>query len=272
MRKTVTTLCEVSYPNVFEVLMSYHKENASDLATLGGRMKAVRLAKGLTADALAEMLKISRPTLTSWEKDRTRKNPIPQHRLEDFCRATEVSLEWLVSLSGAAPNLPLDIPARAFVGKKPETIKQMFVLPPPPTAPTEVAQIKPPALSAHAHGEATEPEAKWAIPREVLTIGFSCEPNHAVIKRVRMPYTAPDGTKVARNDYVLIDASRTAINEPGIYYVLTKPDDTEAKRAHVSADETTGKLTIHLLGQAEPVSADDLGEVLGRAMGVFHPI
>jgi len=97
-----------------------------------------------------------------------------------------------------------------------------------------------------------------------------CDPEQAVIKRVKIGYTASDGTPVLRGDYVLIDASRNVVSEPGIYYVAD-PDRREAKRVIVNADEQTGELIARLPGRADPVSIGEL-EVLGRAMAVFHSI
>jgi hypothetical protein len=125
------------------------------------------------------------------------------------------------------------------------------------------------AMSSHATGlDKAAPQAKWSIPREVLTLGFNCDPEQALIKRVRVAYTMTDGTPVLRGDYVLIDASRNTINEPGIYYVA---DPREAKRIHVNADEATGELIARATGHTETIPINDL-EVLGRVMAVFHSV
>ena len=247
--------------------MTYEPESVERLTTLGGRLRAVRLAKGLTTDDVATALKISRPTFTTWELDKVQN--VDEDKIKAFAKLTGVSAQWLKHATGAPPKgLKLDIHDRAFVGKSRETIAAMT----PSLAPEgmEVAEIKP-AMKAHAKGLDTAPQAKWAIPREVLALGFNCEPDSAVIKRVRHGYTIPDGTVVARGDYVLIDASRNTIDEPGLYYVAD-PAGLEAKRVFATIDGPGGELVVRLHGgSGEPVDASGL-DVLGRGMAVFHAI
>lgn len=250
--------------------MTYEPENAhgaARLTTLGGRLRAVRLAKGLTGDEVAEKLGISRPTFTTWELDKVQ--TVDEAKIKRFAKLTGVAAQWLLHATGAAPKLNLGVHDRAFVGKSKDTIAAMTPVSAPEAPLTEVAEIKP-ALKAHAKGLDTAPQATWAIPREVLALGFNCEPDQVVIKRARHSYTMADGTMVARGDYVLIDASRNVIDEPGLYYVAD-PDGLEAKRAFATIDEPSGDLVVRMHGGPDPVNPGEL-EVLGRAMGLFRAI
>jgi transcriptional regulator with XRE-family HTH domain len=91
-------------------------QNADRLATVGGRMRAVRLAKGMTAGAVAEKLDVSRPTISTWETNQVEK--IDKNKLVDFSKLTDVSLKWLMAGVGKQPDLDLDIPERTLVGKR----------------------------------------------------------------------------------------------------------------------------------------------------------
>ncbi|MCK1671058.1 helix-turn-helix domain-containing protein [Bradyrhizobium sp. 150] len=271
--------------------MSFETQSLARLATIGGRLRAVRLARGLTTEVVADRLAISRPTFTTWETDRVKN--IDVKKLAAFAKLTKVAVEWLKTGHGKAPKINLDIPDRAFVGmRRPDakagikagikastkaSTKAMAVRPEPlppstirpfdATGAMAVAEINP-TLSAHAKQLDIRPKAQWAIPREVLSLGFNCEPDHAVIQRTKHNYTLPDGTPVTHTDYFLLDASRNVIDEPGLYYVAD-PTGREAKR--VLATDEDGKLVVRFHGEAEPMDVEGL-DVLGRAMAVFHGI
>jgi transcriptional regulator with XRE-family HTH domain len=106
--------------------MAEHEQDR--LATIGGRMRAVRLARGMTASDVAEKLKVSRPTITTWETDKVEK--IDQNKLVDFAELAGVSLKWLMAGTGRQPDLRLDVPDRAFVGKRRDGIEAMARRPP----------------------------------------------------------------------------------------------------------------------------------------------
>jgi transcriptional regulator with XRE-family HTH domain len=108
--------------------MAEHEQDR--LATIGGRMRAVRLAKGMTASDVAEKLDVSRPTITTWETDKVEK--IDHNKLVDFANLADVSLKWLIAGVGKQPDLKLDINERAFVGKRRNVIEAMAHLNLPP--------------------------------------------------------------------------------------------------------------------------------------------
>lgn len=255
--------------------MSYEPAKSDALATLGGRLRAVRLAKGLTGDEVAAHLKVGRPTFSLWELDRVER--VPEHRIDAFAALTGVSAEWLLHRSGKEPDLPLRNPPERRKSRKDRTTRPApMAAPQHELPPSNVVEITPPNVieitpkaSAHAKALDTAPQAKWSIPREVLTLGFNCDPEEGFIKRVPIDGPPlPDGTPVNRGDYVLIDATRTEINESGLYYVAD-PNGREVKR--VVASYEGDELVVRFQGASEKLAVADL-EVLGRAMAVFHAI
>lgn len=252
--------------------MSYRQGNAQLFATVGSRIRAVRLARDLTGEDCAKKLKVSRPTLVNWETGQT--ETIPSERIEAFAKLTHVSAKWLRDGEGEPP--PLDFSKVPDKYRKPPAGR--LVADQTPLPPSNVIQLEShgaqvteitPRASAHARALDTTPQATWSIPKEVLTLGFYCDPEQGFIKRVPADGPPlPDGTPVNRGDYVLIDSTRNVINEPGLYYV-NDPSGKEVRRVIVSkeADKLVG--TLQLTNQ--PIGLEGL-EVLGRAMAVFHAI
>jgi transcriptional regulator with XRE-family HTH domain len=250
-------------------MTSQHSAN-DHLATLGGRLRAVRLAKELSADEVAAHLKVKRPTYSLWELGKV--DRVPEHRIDAFAELTGVSAQWLLHRTGKQPDLPMGNRSgrRRSRSNPPVGISPALAPAPaqPDLPPSNVVEITPKA-SAHARALDTAPQAKWSIPREVLTLGFNCDPEEGFIKRVPIDGPPlPDGTPVNRGDYVLIDSTRTEINEVGLYYVAD-PNGREVKRVLASQEE--GELVVRFQGASEKLSVDEL-EVLGRAMAVFHAI
>jgi transcriptional regulator with XRE-family HTH domain len=252
--------------------MSYRQGNAQLFATVGSRIRAVRLARDLSGEDIAKKLKIARPTLVNWETGATVN--VPDERIDAFAKLTQVSAKWLRDGQGDPP--PLDF------SKVPEKYRKApagrLVADQTPLPPSNVIQLEShgaqvteitPRASAHAKALDTAPQATWSIPREVLTLGFNCDPEQGFIKRV--PSDGPplaDGTPVNRGDYVLIDSSRNVINEPGLYYV-SDPTGKEVRRVVVTKDGEKLVGTLQLTNQS--IDLEGL-EVLGRAMAVFHAI
>lgn len=265
--------------------------NANDrLSTVGGRIRAVRLAKGMTATQVAEKIEISRPTLSTWENGLV--GNIDEDKLKRLAKLLHVSAEWLISAKGAAPELALNIPDRAFVGTRsnsrlgrlesavqeavdaveqsklnaaalpPENIRMLTGVD------KSVPEIK---SAAPQFDDSHHDDTRWTMPREVLRRTFYCDPDNVVIKQARKGLDAPDGTPIRRGDYLLIDKTRNAINEPGIYYVAD-PEGKEAHRAIATANETTGELTVVIDGRADVDKPTDGWLVMGRAMAVFHAL
>jgi transcriptional regulator with XRE-family HTH domain len=252
--------------------MTYRQADKQLFATVGSRIRAVRLARDLSGEDIAKKLKIARPTLVNWETGAT--VVVPDERIEAFAKLTQVSAKWLKDGKGEPPPLDFSkIPDKYRNPPAGRLVADRTALPPSNVIQLEsngaqVTEITPRA-SAHARGLDTAPQATWSIPREVLTLGFNCDPEQGFIKRVPADGPPlPDGTPVNRGDYVLIDSSRNVINEPGLYYV-SDPSGKEVRRVIVSkeADKLVGILQL----TNEPIDLAGL-EVLGRATAVFHAI
>lgn len=63
-----------------------------DLSTVGGRLRVMRLAKGLTQETVAKRLKTSQPAISQWEKDKWVPAGLMRARLADVLGTTEA---WL---------------------------------------------------------------------------------------------------------------------------------------------------------------------------------
>lgn len=264
--------------------MSYRQFDADHpiFATVGGRIRAVRMAKGLAGEVVAKKLNIVRPTLVHWETGRT--VTIPADGIEAFAKLTGVSAAWLKAREGNPPKLDFSkvTTSRNNVASRNGNASTASSAPDALPAPTVtaldpsidavtsnasvIAEIKP-RLSAHARELDTTPQASWSIPREVMTLGFNCDPVHGFIHRVTMdePPMA-DGTPINRGDYILIDPTRDVINEAGVYYVAD-PNGVEAQRIVVTIEDGKTVAKSHRTG--EPVEIANL-RVLGRTMAVFH--
>lgn len=65
-------------------------------STISQRIKFARKGLGLTQQALAESLGVSRVAITNWESDNEAVSHSPmQNRLNEIAKALNVSLEWL---------------------------------------------------------------------------------------------------------------------------------------------------------------------------------
>jgi transcriptional regulator with XRE-family HTH domain len=260
--------------------MSYELENSDErLATVGGRLRAIRMVRGLTTEQVAERLDVSRATISVWEGNKVKK--YPHDKIVKFAKMTAVSVEWLMHRVGDAPTVqqkainvasPPPFPTLPEEPSIPATpIPAAPAAAPAPAAlpasGAEIAEIKPNQPNA------TEldltPKATWSIPGEVLTLGFNCDPDHAVITRVIIPVTMPDGMVAHRGDYLLIDTSRITINEPGVYFVAD-PDGKEVRRLTVSEEENGALIVGDKTGKLD--ASPEMFTVLGRAMAVFRAL
>lgn len=233
------------------------------LDSLGGRIRAVRLARGLNVNTAARAVGISRTSFTHWESNITREPRV--ENLLAFTKLTDVDLDWLLERRGDDPDLGRDNyrqPMRAS-GDEPAAHADAVAIP-------EVA----PSLACHARQIDPTPRANWVIPSDVLEIGFHAVPEACVIKRIVNRTGISDAANMARGDYILIDTSRTRIDEPGVYLVRD-PKGHAARRALVTIESGKG-LQITVL--ADDITQQDVclasGDliVLGRIMGIFHPI
>jgi transcriptional regulator with XRE-family HTH domain len=239
------------------------------LDTLGGRIRAVRKARGLKVGNTSQQIGVSRTTFSAWEAGAV-KNP-DMDKLGKFVELTNVSLAWLVRRAGDDPDLTMPAPRRRRSSATtalqptagPGATNGVVVEPPIP----EIAA----ALSAHAKTIDVTPRALWTVPRQILQIGFNCEPETTVIKRIVTRGGSEFG--LARGDYVLIDTSRTRIDEPGTY-IVADPDGVSARRVLIVDNE--GKMEIAAvaddLQRSNPQASVDNLMPLGRVMGILKPV
>jgi transcriptional regulator with XRE-family HTH domain len=238
------------------------------LDTLGGRIRAVRKARGLKVGRTSAEIGVSRTTFSAWEADAV-KNP-DINKLGKFVALTDVSLTWLIKRQGDDPDLTVPAPRRrrSSASSPPERGSQLGSGNSPGGEPP-IPEIAAP-LSAHAKAFDLTARAFWTVPRQVLEIGFNSLPETTVVKRVVTRGGSEFG--LSRGDYVLIDTSRTRVDEPGMY-IIPDPEGLSARRALVV--EENGKLKIAAVADDvnrdyPQISVDNL-TALGRVMGIIKP-
>ena len=236
------------------------------LDTLGGRIRAVRTALNMRLGDTANKIGVSRTSLGQWEAGAVKKPDVD--KLAAFTSLTKISLDWLIEGNGDDPEFLLQARRTA----KPTLVTEDASADPSSRRAMMQEQVPEVAASLVAHASAIDmtPRALWSIPREVLELGFNVEPNNAIIKRVVTREGSEFG--LSRGDYVLIDVSRTRIDEPGTY-LLADPEGKCARRARVEARDD--RLQIVILSddvvRDNPQAVDNDVVVLGRVMGIFRP-
>jgi transcriptional regulator with XRE-family HTH domain len=244
------------------------RQGHSRLDSLAGRIRAARVASNLSVVEAARAINVSRTSFSLWESG-TVKTP-DGRKLFQFSKLTEVSLDWLMDRRGPDPKAVISPEVASPVSTKPkksEPAKKARTVPRPPDerAIPEIA----PNLESHAGGISPETQGLyWVIPQDVIQRSFSAQPGRVVMMQV-----TTGSANMQRGDYVMIDTTRTKIDEPGMY-LLADPDKRRARRALVTA-ENGSSLKITLLGDGHDkdtlVTADTVVS-LGRIMGVFHPV
>jgi transcriptional regulator with XRE-family HTH domain len=251
-----------------DVQLSTPTDQNVKLTTLGGRIKAARKARGLSIIECSSPIQLSRTSLMAWEADNV-KNP-DVTKLMAFTQLVDVSLEWLLHRTGGDPDLtPKGKVKTALAERSDEKAVSPRAKPRAPTM-AAVPEISP-ALTAHASEFNLTARSYWEIPHEILELSFHATAGETVLMRV----ATRDGGNVglSRGDYVLVDTSRTRIDEPGIY-MLADPEGKSARRALVV--DSNGVLKVVALADDLNRHAEELDpaaiKVLGRVMGTFHPL
>lgn len=242
--------------------------NDKTLDTLGGRIRAIRKARGLKVGKTSQVIGVSRTTFSAWEANAV-KNP-DMEKLGAFVKLTDVTLDWLVDRKGSDPDLTVQAPRRrrssaSAASDRPSVLGDGIG----PGSELPIPEIAA-ALAAHAKAIDLTARAFWTVPRQVLEIGFNAVPEATVIKRVVTRGGAEFG--LARGDYVLLDTSRTRIDEAGMY-IVADPEGVSARRVLVAED--AGNLRILAVADEAQrnnpqLTLDDL-TVLGRVMGIIKP-
>lgn len=75
--------------------------DAPDPATIGGRMRILRSASGLTQDAAAEACGVSQASLSRWERGEAAP---PVDFIAKLAEIGGISLDWLVRGEGDGPK------------------------------------------------------------------------------------------------------------------------------------------------------------------------
>lgn len=78
--------------------------------TLGMRIRMARRKMGISQEALAQLVGVSRSAVANWESTRTNTYPSTE-RLQRLARETGVSYEWLGTGRGSPTLQDTDIPA-----------------------------------------------------------------------------------------------------------------------------------------------------------------
>lgn len=240
------------------------RQQTPPTGTLGERIRAVRTALSLPLRDTANKIGISRTSLGQWEADAV-KNP-DTTRLKEFAALTEINLDWLIAGRGEPPAFLTQRRRRARGGAATEVMGDN-AMPERPLSQQSIPEVAP-SLTAHAAAIDITPRAWWSIPQEVLELGFNAMPSSTVVKRVMT--LDGDAFGLERGDYVLIDGSRTRINEPGLY-LLADPEGKCAMRALVDDKLRIARIGDDTLRGQPQIDADKI-TVLGRVMGIFKPI
>jgi len=240
--------------------------NEAALDTLGGRIRAVRKARRLKINNVATEIGLSRTSFSMWEGNHVANPDVG--KLRRFSSLVDVSLDWLIDRKGKDPDFLAVSPTQP---KKPTKKAQPDQAADHPS--DSLVSIPEIAPSLDAHAKAIDLTARhyWSLPIDVLELGFNCNASSTVVKRI----VTRDGHQfgLARGDYVLIDTSRTRIDEPGIY-IVADPQGVSARRALVDLDKDD---TLHITIMADdttrssPQDSGDNPVVLGRVMGIFKP-
>src|ERR1700752_1435005 len=161
-------------------------EDQPKLDTIGDRIHAVRKAKHLPLTSTATQIGISRTSLRQWENGKVRHPNMAV--LGKFAKLADVNQNWLLRRAGDDPEF-----LAGMVQKVPSSATVNL---------PEVAA----SLIAHAQGVNKTSRSSWVLPRDVIELSFSCDPDASIIMRVAVsPSTGETGIK--RGDYLLIDTS-----------------------------------------------------------------
>lgn len=237
-----------------------HRVNNQRFATIGGRIRAVRLARGYTHHDVAAACLVTRNSVSMWETGSIKK---PNDKvMERFAKLVRVPYEWVTERKGPDPKLPLIAPriSRSVSGLAMANANDRI---------QAVPELDRSTPASHAKRWNVEPRAWWGIPKEVLEVALHCAPENTVIKA-----SSAEAKDIKRSDYMFIDKSRTDITEPGVYTARFNGGPTMVR---ILATAHGGKLRIRLIDSPEG-GRHLVGEekilkkyrITGRVMGVLR--
>lgn len=241
------------------------------LETVGGRIRAARKAKNLKLTKVAAEIGVSRTAFTAWENNAVKR--MDGDKLYGFAQICDVTLDWLLERKGGDPDLSPPKPRSRKTRETQQILADRAKLGNGSTDLLEVplVEVTPSLTAHHSHIDMT-PRNLWTMPHDILELGFHAEPETTVVKRVVT--RSPDVFGMNKGDYVLIDAGRTRIDEPGIY-LITDPEGKSAYRALVILNDSgvceLASIADDLMRDGSQFTLEQLIP-LGRVMGIFKPL
>jgi transcriptional regulator with XRE-family HTH domain len=240
-----------------------------ELNTIGSRIRAVRVARGMALGECAKEIGVSRTSLSQWEAGNVKDPNITA--LTALTEVMDCSLEWIIERKGPDPVLSPSIAAprrrRPPVGHEGAPESPLIGNSPPADTVPEIS----PALQDHAGGLDMAPRAVWNIPGAVQELRFNSTLGQTAIMRVLASELTEGGGE--RGDYVLIDTSRKRIDEAGIW-LIADPVGGSARRVHARQDGE--RLRVVALSDNLEQENQELDPfrtpALGRIMGIFRPV
>ncbi|UYO50303.1 XRE family transcriptional regulator [Rhodopseudomonas palustris] len=176
---------------------------------------------------------VSHAAVQQWESDET-KPELP--KVEYIALALAVDPSWLLTGQGPAPDLTP--PER--IGRRLKTKAPPGPIPTTTTCTTSNSRV--PELNSRVPYDIGAPTKDssgfWCIPTDVLIHAFNVNPDQLHIMRVTRGTMSPE---IQSGEYVMIDRSRTVINEAGFWGVVVGPSQFLC-RAEISAAEGGGLL------------------------------
>lgn len=235
--------------------------NDDALSTIGGRIKAIRKARGLRSGVVAKEIGLSRTSFNQWEAGLV-KNP-DTHKLGLFAEMADCSLEWLTKRKGADPDLtPPQQRRRRSAAPAIDRPRLDGAAPVAGTLPIPELTA---AMSAHANALDLTARTFWQIPPQILELSFNCHPETTVIVRI----TSRADFNLSKGDYALIDTSRNRIDEGGTY-IVADPDGLSAWWVTVTSKGAGFEVSMIIddLQRAPKPTVDSL-QPMGRVMGAL---
>ncbi|PYF05003.1 helix-turn-helix protein [Rhodopseudomonas faecalis] len=219
----------------------------------------------MSQDDLGEIVQVSHAAVQQWEKDKTKPSI---DNLTAAAEALEVPLAWLTSGVGPAPDLTPPEPKgrRSWRNARPSAQCVSFA--------SRIPEVQSRSLASQGSAQDADKAAiaHWCIPADVVRNMLHTSADALTIMRVTRPTAAP---AVNAGDYVVVDRSRTEVNEPGLWVVLAG-GAAFLCRAEVGAGPAEGGISLMLTtadGSLPPMHPSNPAvKLVGRAAGHFRAL
>lgn len=213
---------------------------APDGSTLGGRMRAARLARGLGQNDIALACDVTRAAVSSWERGDT--SPSTNY-VQLTVQALEVPGEWLLTGGGPAPDFKKkrrDVAIRA--GELIPEYPNGVVLPD------------------------QQPRDYWRLPRGLVAETLLSSPEHLLFTRVVTDAMEPT---LCYHDFALIDRSQADPLVDGLVYAVSYGFGMILRRLSAAADPDVLELRADKPGIAPLMIPRERLTIVGRCVAVF---